>query len=105
MMGSSSTIKIFLATSAVASPKLVVLSVLIYLGSSQTLHRHRFPKWALSGIDGDNAARQDGAKNARFPCAPTEGLPERSRQKHQEDRAYLVLPDCAVWIPTLLVFN
>src|SRR5437879_10502144 len=41
MMGSSSTIKIFLATSAVASPKLVVLSVLIYLGSSQTLHRHR----------------------------------------------------------------
>src|SRR3989441_2184264 len=53
MMGSSSMIKIFLATSAVASPKLVVLSVLIYLGSSQTLHRHRFPKWALSGIDED----------------------------------------------------
>src|SRR5467141_280520 len=45
MMGSSSMIKIFLATSAVASPKLVVLSVLIYLGSSQTLQRHRFPKW------------------------------------------------------------
>src|SRR5712664_3355092 len=66
MMGSSSMIKIFLATSAVASPKLVVLSVLIYLGSSQTLRRHRFPKWALSGIDGDKAARQDGGKNAGF---------------------------------------
>src|SRR2546426_11947524 len=74
MMGSSSMIKIFLATSAVASPKLVVLSVLIYLGSSQTLQRHRFPKWALSGIDGDEAARQDGGKNARFPCEPTEGF-------------------------------